>query len=98
MRPPHSNHEAVSFHALLYLNCVNDANFPIEHRYKTIPHIIHILIKAGAHTGSMKFTTGARYHDRIFMEMIPAPWFERERQPFYEDWKILYDYDDEQDE
>jgi len=75
------------------------ANFWTEgERYFAAPRIIQALIAAGAKTGSMKSTTGARYRDRLFVEIFEAKWFKREKQPSYDLWKVLYDYDDESDD
>lgn len=63
--------------------------------------IIQELLENGAKKGSRpdgRLRPGPRETDRFIQGCHDMAWFVREKQPFYKTWKILYDYDDEQDD
>ncbi|KAF3767281.1 hypothetical protein M406DRAFT_355518 [Cryphonectria parasitica EP155] len=66
-----------------------------EGRYFGAPEVINALIDAGAKLGHTGGYNAARKDDRIFMDNYRCPWFVPEKQPCYEQWKILYELDEE---
>ncbi|KAI0847979.1 hypothetical protein F5Y00DRAFT_270428 [Daldinia vernicosa] len=62
-------------------------------RYFAYPNIIRILADAGAKTGHGYWVRSPRSADRNFVELYKADWFVRDKQPFYDLWKPLYEHD-----